>query len=71
MKTLLATLAAIGIAAPAAAACGFHQTAGQDQMTTASIQAPLSTGNDAAKGDSTEMTGEAIAEEIRNEPAAE
>lgn len=69
MKTLLATLAAMGLAVPAAAACEFHKTASHDQMTTASIQAPLSTRDDAAKDATAEATVETIADEIREEPA--
>ncbi len=71
MKTLLAALAAIGFTAPTAYACEFHAASAHDTMTTASIQAPMSTREDALQdnNDTTEMTGGVAAEEIREEPA--
>jgi len=71
MKTLLAAFSAITLAASAASACEFHAASAHDAMTTASIEAPMSTRDDGSSDaiETTEMTGGVAAEEIREEPA--
>ncbi|PHP68539.1 hypothetical protein CSC94_00580 [Zhengella mangrovi] len=52
MKTVLATLAALGFGLSAAQACGMHSAEAHDTMTTASIasdKAPMSTRTDAVE----------------------
>lgn len=46
MKTILATIAAIGMTAGAAAACPLHTAGHESSMSVASAEAPMSTVED-------------------------
>lgn len=71
MKTVLATIAALGLGVSAAAACPMMKNAKSDYMTTASIKAPMSTAEQAIKGtgEEAEMTGGAAQDTVKEEPA--
>ena len=67
MKTLLATATLLALTLAPAAACDYHKSASADHMSTASIQAPMSTSEDAVSGTGSDaaMTGDAADDTVR------